>query len=411
MSEAAGHAMPSPSRRSPTPDIDDPDNLPEHPLDMVVDDPPPDHPPLDDPPLDSSKSPSPITAETPEPEGRPKRTRRLPTRFREELPTRLAPVGNLQQAPEPESEPERRLPRVNLIVRDTFRTVTNRFNLWRSYLHRPTYDPDSLLTTDDLSNQFLPAHDPEGRPHHPPNLPLPPDHAPLNASASLLLSWQNNGHTTKSANQLNALVSDVLLQPEFSLDDLVGFNAEHAEKEAEKEADEAFPLLKQFKHASVQIEVPSGSTDVPSRMVDVPGLWYRSLVSVIRAAFADPLAKHLHLSPFKLFHKVRSTEKDIRVFSELYNSDAFIEEDDKVRRNGELPPDEQHCKLEKVVAALMFWSDSTHLANFGTAKLWPIYLLFGNLSKYFRDKPEYGAEHHIAYIPSVSLFAITVRNC
>jgi len=27
------------------------------------------------------------------------------------------------------------------------------------------------------------------------------------------------------------------------------------------------------------------------------------------------------------------------------------------------------CKLKKTVAEIMFWSDSTHLANFGTAKL------------------------------------------
>jgi hypothetical protein len=61
-----------------------------------------------------------------------------------------------------------------------------------------------------------------------------------------------------------------------------------------------------------------------------------------------------------------------------------------------------NCKLDKVVAALMFWSDSTHLTNFGNAKLWPIYMLFENLSKYIRAKSNSGAEHHVAYIPSVS---------
>jgi hypothetical protein len=48
---------------------------------------------------------------------------------------------------------------------------------------------------------------------------------------------------------------------------------------------------------------------------------------------------------------------------------------------------------------LMFWSDATHLATFGTAKLWPIYLLFGNLSKYVRCQPDSGATKHVAYIP------------
>jgi hypothetical protein len=50
----------------------------------------------------------------------------------------------------------------------------------------------------------------------------------------------------------------------------------------------------------------------------------------------------------------------------------------------------------------MFWSDSTHLANFGTASLWPLYLFFGNLSKWVRSKPRAGACHHVAYLPKVS---------
>jgi Plavaka transposase len=50
----------------------------------------------------------------------------------------------------------------------------------------------------------------------------------------------------------------------------------------------------------------------------------------------------------------------------------------------------------EIVAALMFWSDSTHLANFGTAKLWPIYLLFGNVSKYICGQPKSGACQHVA---------------
>jgi hypothetical protein len=48
----------------------------------------------------------------------------------------------------------------------------------------------------------------------------------------------------------------------------------------------------------------------------------------------------------------------------------------------------------------MFWSDATHLAAFGTAKMWPIYMTFGNLSKYIRCKPNSGAIKHLAYIPS-----------
>lgn len=49
----------------------------------------------------------------------------------------------------------------------------------------------------------------------------------------------------------------------------------------------------------------------------------------------------------------------------------------------------------------MFWSDSTHLAEFGQAKLWPIYMAFGNQSKYERAKPGNRALLHLAYLPSV----------
>ena len=48
----------------------------------------------------------------------------------------------------------------------------------------------------------------------------------------------------------------------------------------------------------------------------------------------------------------------------------------------------------------MFWSDVTHLTSFGTAKMWPIYMLFGELSKYIRARPNSGATTHLAYIPS-----------
>ncbi|CAA7262242.1 unnamed protein product [Cyclocybe aegerita] len=89
------------------------------------------------------------------------------------------------------------------------------------------------------------------------------------------------------------------------------------------------------------------------------------------------------------------------VFSKVYNSDAFIQEHEKVQ-SVPVPLDDPECKREKVVAALMFWSDSTHFADFGTAKLWPIYMFFGNLSKYVRAQPTSGACQHIAYIPSLS---------
>ena len=173
--------------------------------------------------------------------------------------------------------------------------------------------------------------------------------------------------------------------------------------------EKTLPLLNDFKKASVSIEVPSGDKNVAPTKFTIPGLHYRTLTSVIRSAFQHPLAHPYHYSPFKLFHKPPDSPEDKRVYSKVYNSDTFIEEHDRIQWHGELPLDNPHCKCEKVIAVLMFWSDATLLAQFGTMKLWPIYLMLGNLSKYICAKMDSGACHHVAYIPSVRDLQILVN--
>jgi hypothetical protein len=228
----------------------------------------------------------------------------------------------------------------------------------------------------------------------------PPSPTPVhrNESVEMLMNWKDSGTSTKSDAEVNHLVQDVLLDPNFKLEDLQGFSVARENQQSDA-AEKKSRFFDSFRTADVNIEVPSGTKGIPPATFSVPGLLYRKLTTVIHAAFSSPLASHFHFSPFKLFHRSPSSEEE-RVFSEVYNSDVFIEEHDNVQR-APLPPDEPDCKREKVVAALMFWSDSTHLANFGITKLWPIYLLFGNISKYIRGQPNSGACQHIAYIPSL----------
>ncbi|KAF9237036.1 hypothetical protein BU15DRAFT_76410 [Melanogaster broomeanus] len=89
--------------------------------------------------------------------------------------------------------------------------------------------------------------------------------------------------------------------------------------------------------------------------------------------------------------------KEQRLYDELYSSDAWIEEHDKVQKQQR----QDGCKLERVIAGMMFWSDATHLAQFGHATAWPVYLFFGNLSKYRRASPNTGPCHPVAFIPSL----------
>ena len=94
------------------------------------------------------------------------------------------------------------------------------------------------------------------------------------------------------------------------------------------------------------------------------------------------------------------------VYNEVYTSDARIEAHDNLQKQ----PNKPGCQLEKVIAGLMFWLDSTHLTSFGTAKVWPLYLYFTNLSKYIRARPNSGTCHHVAYIPYVSVLGYRCSN-
>jgi hypothetical protein len=214
------------------------------------------------------------------------------------------------------------------------------------------------------------------------------------------MTWLNTGSKSKSEGEAQRLVDEVLQAKDFNPLDMHGVKI-RGENQLLDLSQKTFPLADGFRKASVSIQVPSGDKNIKPTMFTIPGLRYRTLTSVIRGAFQHPLAHRYHLSPFELFHKPPGSPESERVYSEVYNSDAFIEEHDRIQRHGELPSDDPHCRREKVVAALMFWSDVTLLAQFGTMKLWPIYLMLGNLSKYIRAKMYSRACHHVAYIPSV----------
>jgi effector-binding domain-containing protein len=83
---------------------------------------------------------------------------------------------------------------------------------------------------------------------------------------------------------------DIIQHPDFSVEGLADFDAGRATKQVDIDAHASFPILADSKETSVNIEVPSGSTTVASRVFPVPGLYYGSLVSVIKSAFADPLS-------------------------------------------------------------------------------------------------------------------------
>ena len=98
-----------------------------------------------------------------------------------------------------------------------------------------------------------------------------------------------------------------------------------------------------------------------------------------------------------------------RIYSEVYNSDAMLEQQRKIDNRPRIKDDPED--LEYVVCPIVLYSDSTHLTNFGHASLWPAYAWFASLTKYTCAKPSAYAAHHLAYIPTVRVSSPAPRHC
>lgn len=147
----------------------------------------------------------------------------------------------------------------------------------------------------------------------------------------------------------------------------------------------------------VSINVPCSKRmqDPGSKPYTGPGFMHRNLVDVIKEKVSDPdHFARFHTEPYELLHQPEK-EAPSRVHGELYTSDAFLQEHKKVQ-DGPGPDN-----LERVVVGLMFASDAAQLTKFSDAKLWPLYMSFGNDSKELRTKPSNGLMEPVAFFEQV----------
>jgi hypothetical protein len=151
----------------------------------------------------------------------------------------------------------------------------------------------------------------------------------------------------------------------------------------------------------VSLQVPNVKSKYPLESVApefvVSELYYCSLLKVLKSTCLSPDTQKYHWIPHRLFHK--SQETDIHVYTDIYNSDAMLEEDAKLQVH--LHDSGEDCNIKVTTLTILLWSDSTHLMNFGMALLWPIYLFLGNILKYTRSKLSTHTAHHLAYVLSV----------
>lgn len=236
------------------------------------------------------------------------------------------------------------------------------------------------------------------------------------ATAFLLMYWQSTGADSKSNSEMDRLV-DILLDPRFDRKDLQGFSTEREGKRVDAFAETPLDTNVLFSpndgwiETSAMLRLPCEGRKLKEELapcLNVSGVFFRKPLEVLKAALRDPTEQYMHWLPFKEYWKPHKDAAAERVYSELYNSDAFIHEYRRLkdRLAGTLGPI-PGPHMEAVIVGIMLWSDSTHLASFGTASLWPIYLFVGNLSKYIRSKTSLLVAQHLAYIPKVSLPYIT----
>ncbi|KAG1817511.1 uncharacterized protein BJ212DRAFT_1480086 [Suillus subaureus] len=268
-----------------------------------------------------------------------------------------------------------------LIVEGAFDMI----GLSRLNPRHPSYEPDKFVPSSLLAKSSpvtANMHDAQG-PDPPASFAEPPHPFP-NMTIHHLMTWMNTGSHQKSQTKVMHLIREVIQAEDFDIKDLDGFSGTVG-----------FP--DNWVETEVNLDIPTKSKDDQSVLFRVPGFHYWLLVAVIHSTFTNTQANAFHLLPFKHLWKDPLDGHEEHIFDELYTSDFWIEAQDNLQRQ----PKEPGCSLEHVITRLMFFSDATHLANFGTAKAWPLYLYFGNLSKYTCSAPSSGTCHLVGFLPSL----------
>ncbi|KAF6743073.1 hypothetical protein DFP72DRAFT_829097 [Ephemerocybe angulata] len=220
------------------------------------------------------------------------------------------------------------------------------------------------------------------------------------------MDWHVNDTSTtpKSLPHLKSLVSNIITRPGFDPKAFEGFSAEREQARIDNLHNNPASVIRvqdPWTAASPLIPLCPPTTvtypnvsSLPSFPVD--GMYHRTILGLIKSALSEPAAEQFHLFPFEQYWQPSSGPPQ-RIYSEVYTSPAFLDEHRAIRESLLA----KGITAESVVVGLTMWSDSTHLTQFGSASLWPVYVGFANQSKYTRGKPSTFSSHHLAYIPKL----------
>ncbi len=314
----------------------------------------------------------------------------------------------------------------------------DQFGVFRRYPmpQLPRRDPEERLTAVELCAAVELAQEERPDPAEYPSirwlarsvaseLPKNPHEPFETVSSYVLCNWWYNSARTKSLQDLQKLATD-LRTPGFSLDDLETFNARREMKRLDnyKKQTGIFSEAAGWHETTLHLPTPypgekfASEADTPQ--FPVKGLQFRRLLEVIIAEIQDPrFAEKRHWFPHERYWNPPSAPSSsdstqahpaspppppepIRIVTDTFNTEEMLKVQEEIRNMPRDPDDASD--VEYCAVPLLLYSDSTRLANFGSASLWPVYLYIGNISKYLRSTPSSFAAQHVAYIPKVSIY-------
>lgn len=296
-------------------------------------------------------------------------------------------------------------------------TEVNSFGLFRIYDEAsiPADDPEDQSGADPLPEPGVGVRV-RAIASQPTNLENP-YHPYPNEISWRIGDWYWNHGVQKSKRGFEKLI-DIIGSPDFRSEDLHHTNWTTIDRELgcsrvrgtphippsvpESDSQEWLPEDDGWMQRNITISVPFSrrSLHPGPRDYTISSFHRRSLISIIRDKLSDPSrCRSFQFDPYILRWKRPSTAEEIGVYGELFCSEAFVSAH---RQLQDVAPElTGGCTLPRRIVALMFWSDSTQLTSFGDAKLWPLYVYFGNESKYERCAPSANLCSHVAYFQTV----------
>nr|GAT43510.1 predicted protein [Mycena chlorophos] len=379
----------------------------------------------------------PVPPPPPEPthraSGLPNRKRRPPAKLADAAPPprpRMRGKKAVAPAPAPTPDPDPNPPvGIPEPPQHWVRTPPNAAGLYKVYPRRPTHDPDALIVLRDLYEADAGPND----------IPLPqePWYYPFpNPTVAHLMRYHIEEEHPESIAGFDRLIA-VLQNSEAQSDGVVAadiplpFSTKKFLDELDRKGIEPLGVSDKWMQGTVKLSLPCTGrrqTELAAPTFAVSGIHYRPLLDTMCEVLQGPLFRHFHTTPFSLrFDPTfdwETAETDLPdvlgetmpqelsvyglpplahdhedVYGEAYTSSAMLDAYSHIPQ----PPSPQSPDdpVESIVVAFMEWSDATHLAQFGTASLWPGYTFFGNHPKDFRNKPTSNAGFHQAYFSSL----------